>query len=356
LSRALVFGGYGTFGTLVCRELARLGVRLTVAGRDHARAEALARALGPGHGSFVADVREAASCRAALPGHGVAVQCAGPFSTLGSTLLEACLEEGCHVVDIADDRAYVRLVRNRSEAFRTRGLAAVYGCSSLPGLSTGLAVLAAEGRPTPPQHARVTLFIGNDNPKGGAAIGTFVERLGRPISAPQGILGGFRDRAVVVLPAPFLRRSVYNFDSPDYDLLPEQIGVRSVTVKLGFELRAATLAFAILARLGLSYGERTARFLTRVGRLSSAGSSGGVVIAELFWADGAVRRAGLYAARDGQRMAALPAALAAEALLGGSARSRGALTAHELLGPRGLISGVVAAGFRLIEGGSSVVA
>jgi hypothetical protein len=351
LTRALVRGGYGTFGTLVCRELARLGVGVTVAGRDRGRAEALARALGPGHGSVVAEAREAASCRAALPGHKVAVQCAGPFSTLGSTLLDACLEEGCHLVDIADDRAYVGLVRDQSRAFRARGLAAVYGCSSLPGLSGALAVLAAEGRPTPPKHARITLFIGNRNPKGEAAIAAFGERLGRPISAPQGVLLGFRDREVVALPAPFLRRSVYNFDSPDYDLLPEQIGVRSVTVKVGFERRGPTLGFAILARLGLSYGAGAARFLARIARMSSGGSSGGVVLAELFWADGVVVRAGLYGAQDGQRMAALPAALAVLALAGGSARSRGALAAHELLGPRALVSGVVAAGFHRIEGG-----
>ena len=45
----IVFGGYGVFGTLVCRELARLGATVTVAGRDARRAAALARDLGPNH-------------------------------------------------------------------------------------------------------------------------------------------------------------------------------------------------------------------------------------------------------------------------------------------------------------------
>ena len=38
----LVLGGYGAFGGRVCRELARLGAPLTVAGRDGARAAAFA--------------------------------------------------------------------------------------------------------------------------------------------------------------------------------------------------------------------------------------------------------------------------------------------------------------------------
>jgi hypothetical protein len=68
VKRAVVFGGYGTFGALVARELARLGVTVTVAGRDRRRAEALARELGPGHAGAAADVSRRESCRqSALP-------------------------------------------------------------------------------------------------------------------------------------------------------------------------------------------------------------------------------------------------------------------------------------------------
>jgi len=79
MSNAVVLGGYGTFGTLVARELARLGVCVTVAGRDSARAEALACSLGPVHHGLAADVTRPESCRTALRGQAVAVHCAGPF-------------------------------------------------------------------------------------------------------------------------------------------------------------------------------------------------------------------------------------------------------------------------------------
>jgi hypothetical protein len=348
VKRAIVFGGYGTFGAHVCRELARSGVPLTVAGRDAARAEALARILGPPCLGRAADVGCAESCRTAMNGHGVAVNCAGPFGRFDATLLDACLELGCHYADITDDRGYARTVRERGERFKAQNLAAVYGCSSLPAISGALAVVLRERLTIPPERARVTLFIGNDNPKGQAALRSLLSGVGRPIAAPQGTLYGFREPEVVPLPAPFGRRTVFNFESPDYDLLPALVGVRSVSVKLGFELRLTTWGFALLARLGSGYGVRTARVLEVPGRLLRRfGSSGAVIMTELLWPDGSTQRAALVARRDGQRMAALPCALVACALAQGTAKPQGAMTAYDCLGAAELIGHLTAAGFEL---------
>jgi hypothetical protein len=352
VTRAVVFGGYGTFGSLVARELARLGTPVVVAGRDLARAEALARELGPLHRACHADVRDMGSCCSTLQGSLVAVNCAGPFGSLDDTLLRACLRLNCHYVDIGDDRAYAARVREHGGQFAAHGLAAVYGCSSLPAISGALAVRlqqgVAGGRDVSPERARVTLFIGNNNPKGVAAVRSLVAGLGRPIAAPQGTLYGFRHREVVMLPPPFGRRSVFNFESPDYDLLPAQVGARAVAVKVGFELRLATYGFAALAWLGLDYGERTARRLSWLGnRLGRFGSSGGAVMTELFYPGGAVRRAALVAREGGQRMAALPCALAAHALASGACKESGALAGHDLLGAAELLQRLTEAGHEL---------
>lgn len=348
MTPVVLFGGYGTFGGHVARELARYGLSLTIAGRDARHAAGFASTFGPDHRGIAADVANAADCRKALAGAGVAVHCAGPFRATDTTLLEACLQAGCHYVDITDDREYAAVVRDVGERFAARGLAAVYGCSSLPGISTALAVRAAAGSSNPPDRARVTLFIGNDNPKGRAAVASLVRGLGRPIDAPQGTIRGFRDREVVPLPAPFGRRGVFNFDSPDYDLLPGLVGVRSVSVKVGFELRLATYAFALLARLPFRYGNGTARILDLPGRLTrGVGCSGGAVMTELFSADGTVRRASMVASTDGQRMAALPAVYAADALASGAAKWRGAGTVVDLLGADALLGRLAADGFEL---------
>lgn len=353
---ALVLGGYGTFGAHVCRELVRLGVPVTVAGRDRAAAETFARALGAGCRSAAVDATRADTCRAALRDHGVAVNCAGPFNQLDASLLEACLDSGCHYADITDDRGYAALVRRVGERFRARGLAAVYGCSSLPGVSGALALMAREGTTAAVERARVTLFIGNRNPKGQAAVRSLLSGLGQGIAAPQGTLRGFHDREVVPLPPPFGRRGVFNFESPEYDLFPALLGTSAVSVKVGFELRSATYLFAVLARIGRGYGERTARMLNLPGRLlSRLGCSGGAVMSELFLADGSVRQAALLAREEGQRMAALPCALVAHSLSLDALPGAGARTAYEFLGGGALLTELIAARFELASGAESIL-
>ncbi|MBI2898069.1 MAG: saccharopine dehydrogenase NADP-binding domain-containing protein [Deltaproteobacteria bacterium] len=354
MASAIVLGGYGVFGRLVCRELARRGVTVTVAGRDVARAEDLATELGAPHRGIRADASRAHECGAAFEGHAVVVCAAGPFSELDGGLLEACLAARCHWVDIADDRQWVAQVLSMSGRFAEAERTAAWGCSSLPGISGALGLVAREGIEEAPQAARVTLFIGNDNPKGAAAIRTAQAQLGRAIRAPQGVLRGFRGGEVVDLPAPFGPRTVRNFESPDYDVLPERLGVREVRVKAGLELRSANAAFGLLGWLGIGRGKTMARILVAIGRLAGGrGSSGGVVQTELFWSDGSSSRASLSGAARGQHMAALPAALAAESLCDGSGPSPGAVTAYDLVGPRRLLDAIAAEGFDLRIDGRS---
>ncbi len=307
----------------------------------------MARNLGGNCRALVADVAQPNSCHAALAGHGLAVNCAGPFQHFDATLLEACLEAECHYVDIADDRRYVAMVRSFHEPFRKRGLAAVYGCSSLPGISGALALPLRETTMAPIMRVRVSMFIGNKNPKGRAAVCSFLTGLGKPIAAPQGSLLGFRDREVVSLPPPFGRRAVFNFDSPDYDLFPLLLGADSVSVQVGFESRLATYTFALIAKLRLGpWMERMAGVVEMPGRLLSwLGCPGGTVMAELFFRDGSIRRAALTSSREGQRMAAMPCAFVARSLWDGSHTRAGTSTAFEFLGARSLVNKMIESGF-----------
>lgn len=348
MKAAVVFGGYGTFGSLVARELARLGLPVVVAGRDRARAEAFARELGPRHRGVAADVSRLDSCRTVLHDQAVAVNCAGPFAWFSTPLLEACLHEGCHYADIGDDRGYLRLVRRHDAAFRQRGLLAVPGCSSLPAISGALGVLARRDAVGPPRQARVTLFIGNRHPKGLAAVQSAVRTIGQPIAAPQGMVRGFLHRAVVTLPAPIGRRTVFAFEGPEYDLFPPLLGVRSVTVHVGFELRLVMLGFALLGLVPTTYGAITALGLYQLGRpLQHLGTPGSAVQTELFFPDGSWHRAALLARHDGQRMAALPCAFVAQQLRQETTPDGGVRMPYEYLGAQDLLEKLVAAGYEL---------
>ena len=348
-----VFGGYGVFGGHVSRALAEAGVPVRIAGRDGEQARRAAAGLGMGASGVAADLRDPASCARALAGTRVAVCCAGPFSSLPPVLPEACLAAGVHYVDIADDRGWSARLRALGPRFHDRGLTAACGCSSLPGISGALALLAAERLTVDflpaVERARITLYIGNCNPKGEAAVHAAASQLGRRFLAPQGPLIGLRGRETVDLPAPFGPRTVLDFDSPELDLFPALLGARSVRVKVGFESRLATTAMAALSFLGPRLGTAAARAVAPLARLlSRSGHSGGTVKAELWSLDGTAASASLSGAEEGQRMAALPAAFVAQALWDPeNTIPRGTVTAWEALTPRGLLDRLTASGYQL---------
>ena len=344
----VVLGGYGTFGARVSRDLAERGHRVVVAGRDPRRAEALARALGPAHASVGVDVRDGEACRLAIRGAAVAVVCAGPFSALGSGPASAALAEGTHYVDIADDRAYIRALRDLDAEFTRARLCAAYGCSSLPAVSSALALSLVQAD-DPPMRARVTLYIGAANPKGAASVRAMVDRLGRGMQTADGMQPGFGDPRTIPLPAPFGPRTAYTFDGPEHDLLPALLGVSAVDVRVGFELPLANAGFALLARTGAHWGRRTATILARLATLAPAiGTSGGAVLVELEWSDGRRASRALVATEGGQRMAALPCAVVAHALATGVAPAVGVRAPTEVVPGTELLRALEAAGLRVV--------
>ena len=351
----VVFGGYGIFGAHAARALAASGLPVRIAGRDGPAAERFAASLaGSGHEGIAADADDAISCARALAGARVAVHCAGPFAARSLALPEACLAAGVHHVDLADDRRWFQRLATLDGRFRARGLAAVAGASSLPGISGALAIAAAQRLPAV-ERARVTLFIGNRNPKGEAAVRAARGQLGQPFVAPQGELRGLHGREVVQLPSPFGRRAVYDWESPELDLFPPLLGAGAVRVKVGFEAPLASLALAALARLGPRLGGPLLAGLTPLARrLSFFGHSGGCVQVEL-WAPGGGHSApaveALGGAEDGQRMAALPAAFVAADLASGATGLRGLKTAYEALGADDLLERLTAAGYERISAG-----
>lgn len=344
-----MLGGYGTFGARVSRELAHRGHRVIVAGRDLRRASALAEELGGDHAGVRADVTDVESCRRALRGAAVAAVCAGPFSALGPAPARAALDEGAHYVDLADDREYIRRLRALDAEFVRAGRCAVFGCSSLPAVSSALASSLLEAG-DPPVRARVTLFIGSANPKGAASVRALVERLGRTVFTAEGERPGFGDPQTIPLPPPFGPRTAYTFDGPEHDLFPALLGVSAVDVRVGFELPLAGAGFAFLARLGPRWGGRTSALLVRLAALAPrAGTSGGAVLVELAWKGGQRRARAVVADGDGQRMAALPCALVAHDLAAGTTSVAGVHPPTDVVAPAVLLSALQAAGLRIVD-------
>ncbi|MFM9961996.1 MAG: hypothetical protein ACKV2Q_12310, partial [Planctomycetaceae bacterium] len=224
------------------------------------------------------------------------------------------------------------------------------------------------------RHARVTLFIGNRNPKGRGAVESASRLLGTTISAAGVLRQAFAEPELIPLPAPFGSRAARNFDSPDYDLLPALLRRKvstesplsdapldavsdapSVVVKVGFEWELTNWLFAGFARGAPRLGKwLLPRLAVLGGGWFRFGSSGGAVMAELFLEDGKVSHCAVVARDRGQRMAALPAVYVAERLARGEVSRTGAVTAYDVLGGERLLELLAADGCEVVTSGANL--
>ncbi|MCC7285727.1 MAG: saccharopine dehydrogenase NADP-binding domain-containing protein, partial [Burkholderiaceae bacterium] len=141
--KTLIVGGYGNFGARIARALARHdGIELLIAGRDAARAAALAASLGPDARAHALDVNDESQLAAALRGIGLLIHTAGPFQTQGYGVARA----GVHYIDLADGRRFVcDFAAALDDAFRSANRCAITGASTVPALSSAVVDHLAHG-------------------------------------------------------------------------------------------------------------------------------------------------------------------------------------------------------------------
>jgi hypothetical protein len=313
--RILILGGYGVFGRRLARELLdHTAAGVVLAGRDLRRAAAACHDLdGGAPAPLRLDLAESDALARATAGCSIVACTAGPFQTLRRDLPRQAVEAGAHWLDLADSRGWIRSLLGDSGFDRQ---AAAAGCAVIPGLSTVPAlsgVLARWCKERLPAATRgeVVLAIGNRNAKGAAAIAT---ALGAGLAA------------AVPVRLPIGRRIAYRYTSPDAALRFEDLGAE-LALSVGFEPGPALL-MGVAGRVGprLSAGgrDRLARWLARLARpFSRLGSSVSCLQVELW--DPSARRVTAALVASGQRLAVLPSALAAEALLTGELHWRGVL-------------------------------
>jgi short subunit dehydrogenase-like uncharacterized protein len=98
--RWMIYGANGYTGRLLAREAQRRGLAPVLAGRNADALQALARATGFESRVFGLD---ADGLRRGLDGIALVLHCAGPFSATCAPMLEACLAQRVHYLDITGE-------------------------------------------------------------------------------------------------------------------------------------------------------------------------------------------------------------------------------------------------------------
>lgn len=97
----MIYGANGYTGELVAREAVKQGLTPVLAGRNSAAVIALAEELQLTHRIF--DLNDADATSQGLNGIQAVAHCAGPFSATSQPMIDACLANHCHYLDITGE-------------------------------------------------------------------------------------------------------------------------------------------------------------------------------------------------------------------------------------------------------------
>ena len=257
MTRVLVIGAGGVFGSRLCEGLLRSGFEVVAAGRDIGRAEAAAarlRALFPGVVAQDAAMDTATLTPEALKATGAAIvaDAAGPFQGAEPATARAAIAAGLDYVDLADGREFVTAFPALDAAAKAAGVVALTGCSSTPALSNAVLDRLTDGwREVAAVEAAIS--PGARAPRGLSVMRAILSWLGRPVRVFEG--GGWTTRTgwSGLYRRDFGRagrRTVSLCDTPDLDLFPARFQPRERALFLaGLEPWPAHLGAWGLARL-----------------------------------------------------------------------------------------------------------
>ena len=119
-ARLVIYGATGYTGELIAREAVRRGLRPVLAGRNEVAVATLARELGCDH--RVASLDDPGALDRALQGATVTLHCAGPFSATSAPMVEACLRQRSHYLDITGEIDVLEAIHARDAAARQAGV------------------------------------------------------------------------------------------------------------------------------------------------------------------------------------------------------------------------------------------
>lgn len=257
--RVLVLGGYGNFGSYVCRALASNPlIQLIVAGRDIAKAQAFAADLNASNPPEAAaiDIGQPAEAIAACR-PGLVIHTVGPFQGQDYRVAEAAIACRAHYCDLSDARGFVVNIGRLSEAARDARVAVVAGASSVPCLTAAFLDAAL------PDFAAIEsveygIASAQETNRGLGTAAAILSYVGRPFAALRDgrmrRVFGWQDIRSEVFPE-LGRRRFGNCDFPDLELFPTRYPTL-LSMRAGAGHEIAVLHFGIwllswLVRLGL---------------------------------------------------------------------------------------------------------
>jgi short subunit dehydrogenase-like uncharacterized protein len=168
----LVYGANGFTGALLVEKAHANGLRPILAGRHRDAIEPLANRFGLPFRVF--ELNDEMRVREGVRGAKVVLHCAGPYSKTSRPMLDACIREGVHYLDITGEYAVLEAVLARDAEARAHGVVVIpaVGFDVVPTDCVAASLAAAL-----PGAVRLDLAFGGDMKPSPGTAKTTVEGL-----------------------------------------------------------------------------------------------------------------------------------------------------------------------------------
>lgn len=254
-TRVLIIGGYGNFGSFIAPMLARAdNIQLILAGRNKIKAEKLAGELEARNTpeAVTIDIAHDLSESLAKLTPDIVIHTSGPYQNQSYHVAEACIQQGCHYVDLADARAFVAGITALDARAKEKGVLICSGASSVPCLTASIIDHYKDEFHTleKVEYAIATAQLTN---RGLATIRAVLSYAGKPFTTlidgkMQPVYGwlGLTWRCFWKLNL----RLLGNCDIPDLDLFPKRYPtLKTIRFRAGLELKLLHLMLVTLSWL-----------------------------------------------------------------------------------------------------------
>lgn len=334
--RILIIGGYGNFGSFITKRLAREDdIHLIIAGRSLKKAQALAQEVG-GEAAQL-DINDGFEDALTRIKPDIVIHTSGPFQSQDYHVAKACIAQGCHYIDLADGRAFVKNITALDDQAQEKGVLVISGASSVPCFTSALVDhYKAEFQAL--EELDYGIVTAQKTNRGLATTAAILGYTGRPF---QTLIGGAL-KDVYGWQSLHARkystlgwRLLGNCDVPDLALFPKRYkDLKTVRFYAGLEipfLHTGLWALSWLVRIGLIRRlEKAAPFLLKSARLFDwLGSDNSGFHMELSGKgkggeDKTITFELVARSGDGPYIPCMPAILMAKKLASGDVKERGA--------------------------------
>ncbi|KAI1303831.1 hypothetical protein F5Y03DRAFT_385005 [Xylaria venustula] len=126
MGKLMIYGATGYTGRIACQHANSLGLQFILGGRSSDKLSALAAQLAAPY--LALNINDSWAIASALDGVKVLLNCAGPFGETAGPLMEACIAQGVHYLDVSAELSTYQLAEQLSEKAERSGVMLLPGC------------------------------------------------------------------------------------------------------------------------------------------------------------------------------------------------------------------------------------